>query len=425
MASRFIGRRVGLAAALLFLSATGVAAGAQPEAAPAMAAFEQARSLCEADGGRAWGVSLCGPMLIADPATRAVIASMDGLETPLEREGTVFRGCLPDEVPIANTAVRWNGRVWTMLVAPLPKDEPGRSILLMHEAWHRIQDQIGLKALNADQPQLATEAGRASLRLELRALAAALGATDPAARRVAVEDALTFRAWRHARFPEAQAAEDALERNEGLAEYTGRLLSRDGAMIPHLAEHLGKGDRVREYATATGRSSGVPNPIVLRKAGYYRSPSVDYGPWFPASKRTGHRLAEGRLLGRMTMSGSGALLTLAVGSACLAPKLHLLNAEPVIKIEPSGERRRVWSDAEKAAILEEAFAPGANTSEVGRRYGVSSGLIYTWRATALARLPMVAAAALDDIAGEPVEGLFIGRSSRAEVARINHSGVCP
>lgn len=116
MASRFIGKRVGLAAALLFLSATGVAAGAQPEAAPAMAAFEQARSLCEADGGRAWGVSLCGPMLIADPATRAVIASMDGLETPLEREGTVFRGCLPDEVPIANTAVRWNGRVWTMLV---------------------------------------------------------------------------------------------------------------------------------------------------------------------------------------------------------------------------------------------------------------------------------------------------------------------
>ena len=32
-----------------------------------MAAFEQARSLCEADGGRAWGVSLCGPMLTLTP----------------------------------------------------------------------------------------------------------------------------------------------------------------------------------------------------------------------------------------------------------------------------------------------------------------------------------------------------------------------
>lgn len=57
MASHFIGKRVGLAAALLLLSATGIAAGAQPEAAPAIAAFEQARSLCEADGGR--GASVC------------------------------------------------------------------------------------------------------------------------------------------------------------------------------------------------------------------------------------------------------------------------------------------------------------------------------------------------------------------------------
>ncbi|MFK0300105.1 hypothetical protein ACIQTU_12910 [Brevundimonas sp. NPDC090276] len=247
---------------MLLLSATGAAARAQPEAAPAMAAFEQARSLCEADGGRAWGVSLCGPVLIADPATRQVIANMDGVDAPLERDGAVFRGRLPDAVPIANTAVRWNGRVWTMLVAPLPQDEPGRSILLMHEAWHRIQDQIGLKAANADQPQLATEAGRVSLRLELRALSAALVATDPAARRVAVEDALTFRAWRHARFAEAQAAEDALERHEGLAEYTGRLLSRDEAMIPH----LGRGDRVRAYARSFAYYTGPAYGLLLDAA---------------------------------------------------------------------------------------------------------------------------------------------------------------
>lgn len=266
MASRFIGWRVGLAAALLLLSVTGVAARSQPEVASAMAAFEQARSLCEADGGRAWGVSLCGPMLIADPATRSVIASMDGLETLLEREGAVFRGRLPDAVPIANTAVRWNGRTWTMLVVPLPKDDPERSILLMHEAWHRIQDQIGLKTLNSDQPQLATEDGRVSLRLELRALAAGLVATNPAARRVAVQDALTFRAWRHARFPEAEAAEDALERHEGLAEYTGRRLSRDEAMIPHLAEHLGKGDRVRAFARSFAYYTGPAYGLLLDAA---------------------------------------------------------------------------------------------------------------------------------------------------------------
>ncbi len=150
-----------------------------------------------------------------------------------------------------------------MLIAPLTGDEPARSILLMHEAWHRIQDEIGLKAINADQPHLATEAGRVSLRLELRALSAALSATDPAARRVAVEDALAFRAWRHARFPESEAAENAMERHEGIAEYTGRRLSRDDAMVRHLAEHLGKGDRVREYARSFAYYTGPAYGVLL------------------------------------------------------------------------------------------------------------------------------------------------------------------
>ena len=43
------------------------------------------------------------------------------------------------------------------------------------------------------------------------------------------------------------------------------------------------------------------------------------------------------------------------------------------------ERRRRWSDEEKARIIEETFAPGAKISEVARRRGVSRNLIYTWR----------------------------------------------
>ena len=267
MASSFIRRHAGVAAvSLLLLPATGAAALSRLDAVSATAAFEHAQSLCEADQGRAWGVSLCGPMLIADPATREFIANMDGADTALERDGEIFKGRLPDTVPIANTAVRWNGRVWTMLLAPLPKDEPALSILLMHEAWHRIQDQIGLSAINADQPQLATEAGRLSLRLELRALSVALVATDSTERRVAITDALTFRAWRDARFPEAEAAEDAMERHEGLAEYSGRILSRDDQMIRHLTEHLGRGDKVREYARSFAYYTGPAYGVLLDAA---------------------------------------------------------------------------------------------------------------------------------------------------------------
>lgn len=48
----------------------------------------------------------------------------------------------------------------------------------------------------------------------------------------------------------------------------------------------------------------------------------------------------------------------------------------------TGERRRCWSEAEKLAMLNEAFAPGANTSAVAKRLGISSGQLYTWRAKA-------------------------------------------
>ena len=34
--------------------------------------FKEAQALCERDGGRLWGVSLCGPMVIADAATGTI-----------------------------------------------------------------------------------------------------------------------------------------------------------------------------------------------------------------------------------------------------------------------------------------------------------------------------------------------------------------
>ena len=43
------------------------------------------------------------------------------------------------------------------------------------------------------------------------------------------------------------------------------------------------------------------------------------------------------------------------------------------------ERRRRWSDGEKARIVAEAAAPGARVADIVRRNGVSRGLIYTWR----------------------------------------------
>jgi transposase len=43
------------------------------------------------------------------------------------------------------------------------------------------------------------------------------------------------------------------------------------------------------------------------------------------------------------------------------------------------ERRRRWSEDEKARIIEEALQPGAQVADIGRRYNVSRSLIYAWR----------------------------------------------
>ena len=44
------------------------------------------------------------------------------------------------------------------------------------------------------------------------------------------------------------------------------------------------------------------------------------------------------------------------------------------------ERRRRWSADEKVRIVREAFAPGAQVSDVARRRDVSRAQIYQWRA---------------------------------------------
>ena len=43
------------------------------------------------------------------------------------------------------------------------------------------------------------------------------------------------------------------------------------------------------------------------------------------------------------------------------------------------ERRRQWSDDEKARIIEETLVPGARVAEVARRNSVSASLVFGWR----------------------------------------------
>jgi transposase len=51
----------------------------------------------------------------------------------------------------------------------------------------------------------------------------------------------------------------------------------------------------------------------------------------------------------------------------------------VVEVVTRGERRRAWSVDQKRLIVAEAMQPGATPTEVARRWGIGTGLLYTWR----------------------------------------------
>jgi hypothetical protein len=223
---RFLGAVVvGLGCVSNSAGAQGDSSAAHPiDLAAAKAAFDELQALSDRDGGDLWGVELAGPTLFVDPSSRFVVANRADAEGQLQEEDGAFFGVLPPAVNVANTTTRWAGVQWTMIMWPLPEDPPQRGILMMHESFHRVQHDLGFKLAMPANSHLDEASGRTWLRLEWRALAAALSESDPLASD-AVRDALSFRAHRLALNAGAEEEENDLMLNEGLAEYTGVRLS--------------------------------------------------------------------------------------------------------------------------------------------------------------------------------------------------------
>jgi hypothetical protein len=251
----------GLCAALVGLATACFAApAAAQDPLTSSAAAAELREICQADAGQLWGVSLCGPLMVVDPATRRVWTSERDSAGLLQQAGAGWVGGLPVGVPVANTTIEWAGVRWIQVLAPLPTDQTHRRVLLAHEAWHRAQVQLGLAAQPSNCAHLDSERARLLMRMELRALGTAMR-SNGRARRQAAQEALLFRAVRLSEFPQAAVQEDALDRNEGLAAYTGvRLAVADNPDL-YVARTLDRYDRhdalARSYAYASGPAYGL------------------------------------------------------------------------------------------------------------------------------------------------------------------------
>lgn len=190
----------------------------------AKTAFNELNEALKKEKGELWNHSLESPLMLVNRETRIIIANENDKSGKFVKRENLFIGKLPENISIANTAFDWNGKRWTMIALPLPETKEERLNLLIHESFHKIQPAIGFDSLNEIQSiHLDSKNGRIYLKLELEALKKALGSNNP---EIHIKNALLFRQYRYQNFPDAQKAENSLEINEGLAEYTGSILSQ-------------------------------------------------------------------------------------------------------------------------------------------------------------------------------------------------------
>lgn len=204
-----------------------------------------------------WGLDLYAPVLLVNPVTRETYANSSDTIGVLKKEGEVYTGVLPRNVNVANTAVRWGGKHWAMIMLPLSSNKQNRINLLTHELFHRAQTRLGFKSQNPDNNHLDKKQGRVYLRLELEALKKAIGATSGKEISKHIKHAFAFRQMRRSLFPAADSTENLLELNEGICEFTGMMMSgrtkaeQADQFIRRINEFINSTSYVRSFAYET------------------------------------------------------------------------------------------------------------------------------------------------------------------------------
>lgn len=230
-------------------------AAAQVDQQRAQQFFKEARALCERDGGRLWGESICMPIVIADARTGTFATNQPQPDAPRPRLIGILMGPIP-----------WGDRKWAALVWDIVVNQPPpiRNAMFLHESFHIVQMRLGLAVDAIAAEHLDSPDGRYWQRLEWRALARALRESGEP-RKSAVADALSFRMARHARFLDKVESERALDINEGLASYTGTVLAAptEADAIASALEGLASADSGESFVRTAAYASGPAYGILL------------------------------------------------------------------------------------------------------------------------------------------------------------------
>lgn len=172
-----------------------------------------------------WDKDIYGPILFVDPDTRVLYANEPDNDNALVEENGYYTGVLPKEISLQNTSLEWNGKTWAVVMLPLSGNKNQRVDLITHELFHSAQPSLDFNIRGADNYHLDDKDGRVYLRLEIEALRAALQSRRLRQAEEHLRNALIFRKYRHLIYSGSQVSENNLELLEGLASYTGQMMS--------------------------------------------------------------------------------------------------------------------------------------------------------------------------------------------------------
>ena len=267
---------------LLALLSTNSFAGEYPiDLQKAGRYFENLKKYCDRDGGQLWGENLWAPILIIDRKTRFVVANQADKEGLLKKERNVYIGRFPADQNIANSTTRFGGKLWTMLMYPLPKKEYNRYQLGIHELYHFWQNKNNLDFSNYNNEHMDKMNARILVKLEWSALEEAI--LNEKEIRKHIKAALIFRKYRRLLYPEKVAMESEFEIHEGLAEYTGYKIcaNNERDYVNNIMENKDMYWNSRSYVRSFAYYSGILYGYILDKKtddwNYNINPESDLG----------------------------------------------------------------------------------------------------------------------------------------------------
>ena len=220
--------------------------------------FKEAQAICQRDGGRLLGVSICAPMVIGDARTQTFATSQPPPDSPR-----------PHLIGLLNGPVQWGDTMWAALTWDTIANWPARTRgeAFAHESFHIVQQRLGLLTETVASEHLDTVDGRYWLRLEWRALARALRESGEG-RALAVREALAFRQARHAGHPDRSERERGWDINEGVASYVQTVLAAPSAAdaIARALELLSGAEEGESFVRTFPYTSGPAYGLLLDAA---------------------------------------------------------------------------------------------------------------------------------------------------------------